>query len=45
MGDEREINPFFLPALILAAFLPVGFLCGGILFFEAFPVRRICYIL
>ena len=38
MGDEREINPFFLPALILAAFLPVGFLCGGILFFEAFPL-------
>lgn len=39
MGDEREINPFFLPALILAAFLPVGCLFGGILeFFEAFPL-------
>lgn len=39
MGDEREINPFFLPALILAAFLPVGFLCGGILtFFDVYPL-------
>lgn len=38
MGDEREINPFFLPALILAAFLPVGFLCGGIVtFFDVYP--------
>ena len=39
MGDEREINPFFLPALILALFLPVGFLCGGILtFFDVYPL-------
>lgn len=39
MGDEREINPFFLPALILAAFLPVGFLCGGIVtFFDVYPL-------
>lgn len=39
MGDEREINPFFLPALILALFLPVGFLCGGIVtFFDVYPL-------
>ena len=37
--DDKEKNPFFLPALILAAFLPVGCLFGGILeFFEAFPL-------
>ena len=39
MGDEREINPFFLPALILALFLPVGFLCGGfVTFFDVYPL-------
>ena len=39
MGDEREINPFFLPSLILAAFLPVGFLYGGfVAFFDVYPL-------
>ena len=39
MGDDREKNPFFLPALVLALFLPVGFLCKGILgFVDAYPL-------
>ena len=37
--DDKEKNPFFLPALILALFLPVGFLCGGIVtFFDVYPL-------
>ena len=37
--DDKEKNPFFMPAFILALFLPVGCLFGGILeFFEAFPL-------
>lgn len=39
MDYEKEINPFFLPSLILAAFLPVGFLCGGfVTFFDVYPL-------
>lgn len=39
MDYEKEINPFFLPALILAAFLPVGFLYGGfVAFFDVYPL-------
>ena len=31
--DDKEKNPFFMPAFILALFLPVGFMCGGIVTF------------
>ena len=39
MDYEKEINPFFLPSLVLAAFLPVGFLYGGfVAFFDVYPL-------
>ena len=43
--DNKEKNPFFLPALILALYFPVGFLCKGILGFVEFYIYAFIILL